>query len=82
MTKYEWEPDPLPEGGIVEIFRFAQTYPRRVLGFLKKGGRQHPGWYVHQYRMAGPVAKLPHTLPEDEVKDAAKLILLTLKDLP
>ena len=80
MTTYEWELYPLPEGEIVEIFRFAQNYPRRLLGFLKKGGRKHPGWYVHQYRMAGHIATLPHTLAEDEAKDAAKLILLSLKD--
>lgn len=76
MTTYEWELYPLPEGGIVEIFRFAQNYPRRVLGFLKKGGRKHPGWYVHQYRMDGPIATLPQTMGRDEAMTTAKLILL------
>lgn len=80
MSEYIWAPYQAHEGGIAGTFKFAQNYPRRVLGFLKKGGRQHPGWYVHQYRMAGPAAKLPHTLTEDEAKDAAKMILLSLKE--
>ena len=39
------------------------------------------GWYIIPDAYAPPVAKLPHTLPEDEAKAAAKTILLSLKQM-
>ena len=78
--EYVWLPYQLHEDGVAETFRFAQINPRRVLGFLKKGSKKRQGWHVHKYRTEEPIARLPHTLPLDQAQEAAKLILLSLKE--
>lgn len=80
MTEYRWDKYQMQEGGIVEVFKLAQVTPHRVLGFLKKGSEKHQGWYVHVYRMDAAIARLPHTLTLGEAQDAAKFILLSLKE--
>ena len=89
MTEYRWEPHHVQELGVAGAFRLrgAQAhgpyYIPSIFGFLKKGGRKHPGWFVHWDFAGEPLARLPHTLDEDEAMNTAKmLILLSLKDLP
>ena len=77
---YTWDKYQIQENGIVEVFTLAQVTPHRVRGYLNRGGRKLPGWFVHVYRRADPIAKLPHTMSKDEAQDAAKLILLSLKE--
>jgi hypothetical protein len=79
MNEYTWDKYQIQEGGTAETFKFARVMPHRVLGFLKKGAKKRQGWHVHKYRMADSIARLPHTLTLDEAQDAAKLILLSLK---
>ena len=79
MTEYVWDKYQIQEGGVVETFKFAQKHPHRVLGFLKKGSKKRQGWYVHKYRMDTAIVRLPHTMHLDQAQNAAKLILLSLK---
>jgi hypothetical protein len=52
-----------------------------ALGFFLQGTRRNPGWFVsHDRLLIQIVATLPRTMSRDEAQDAAKLILLSLKE--
>jgi hypothetical protein len=80
--EYYWEPHHMQETGVAAGYRLAYTAPRpgRTVGYLKKGSKKRQGWFVHSFLLADHIARLPHTRPLDEAQDAAKLILLSLKE--
>lgn len=79
MSEYSWKSRHTQEPGISEAFELRRIPYGFLLGYLKKGGRKRQGWFVHDFRLADAITRLPHTLTEDEAKDAAKMILLSLK---
>jgi len=82
---YEWKPHHVQELGVSEAFKLVQKhahgpyYIPDTLGYLKKGSKKRQGWFVHDFWTLAPITPLPHTLTENEAKDTAKLILLSLK---
>jgi hypothetical protein len=83
--EYKWEPHHMQELGVSAGYKLEQTVIEgftRTVGYLKKGARKRPGWFVHAYFLADHAARLPHTMPLDQAQNAAKLILLSLKDRP
>lgn len=83
MSEYKWIPLHVPEPGVSRAFKLEAMEVGnffRVRGYLKKGGRKRQGWFVHDFWALLPITRLPHTLTEDEAKDAAKTILLSLEE--
>lgn len=83
MSEYKWEPHHAQELGVAGAFKLEVMAVGdffRVRGYLKKGSKKRQGWFVHDFWALLPITRLPHTLTEDEAKDAAKMILLSLKD--
>ena len=80
MTEYKWEPHHAQELGVAGAFRLEGVWPYPgVKGYLKKGSKKCQGWFVYDVWALPPITRLPHTLTEDEAKDTAKMILLSLK---
>jgi hypothetical protein len=50
------------------------------LGMLAEGYTQNPGWHIYRFAYDPPIATLPRTIGRDEAMNAAKMILLTLKE--
>ena len=51
------------------------------LGMLAEGYTQSLGWHIYHFAYDPPIATLPQTMGRDEAMAAAKLILLTLKQM-
>jgi hypothetical protein len=51
------------------------------LGMLAEGYTQNSGWHIFDRAYSPPIATLPRTMGRDEAMTAAKLILLTLKQM-
>ena len=49
---------------------------RIVYGFLQQGGTHKPGWFVLQYALSEPIARMNPNLTLDEAQRAAKLLLI------
>ncbi len=79
MNECIWTVRHAQELGIARAFELRRM-GSGVLGYLKKGAKKRQGWFVHDFWSLLPITRLPHTLTEDEAKDAAKLILLSLKE--
>jgi hypothetical protein len=53
----------------------------RSHGFFMQGAQSKPGWFVAQDRlMIQTVATLPNSMSKKDAMEAAKMILLSLKD--
>lgn len=79
MTDYKWEHYAVHEAGIARTYRLVKS-SHHIMGYLKQGGKKRQGWHVHEYRIAEPVTRLPHTLTLNAAMNAAKLILLSLEE--
>jgi hypothetical protein len=59
---------------------YGATNPR-AHGFLMRGTRRNPGWFIsHDALLMQTAATLPKDMNLREAQDAAKLILLSLKE--
>lgn len=78
--EYQWEAHHMQETGVAAGFRLTRSPLRRTVGYLKQGAKKRQGWFVHSFLLSAPITRLPHTMTLDHAQDAAKLILLSLKE--
>ena len=77
-TKWKLIGLPVPRGvRAMPTMREAFLMPT-TLGYLSRGTRRNKGWFVEDYNHTIHTS-LPNELSTAEAKDAAKLILLSLK---
>lgn len=52
-----------------------------LYGYLLQGAKRAPGWYVTQYVLSVPFARLSPNLSLEEAQNAAKMLLTTGRNL-